>query len=129
MQTNRVPGPRLVVATDGPIHVLRAAPGSRVGEGDVAAFISEVASQSLRPGSLVALDVSAVDFFGYEEIEVLVVLHDRIARDGGRFILFGAHGVVRDVLHLAGLDSMIGVFPTERAAIEHLETATAEAWH
>ena len=127
--SGRVPEPPLVESKSGDVRILRAPPGASIGEGQVQAFLLEVASRALAPGSLVALDVSSVEFFGVDDIDTLIALHDRVVGEGGHFVVFGANGVVRDVLHLAGLDALIGVFAVERAAVEHLRDSAAGPWH
>jgi len=102
-----------------------------VRSGEVEALLAAVEPMVKDPGARVALDVSRVEFFGPEGIDLLLKLRDDAKRVESRFAVFGIAGVVRDVFHLGGLDVLVGAFPDEVAALRYLAEPPrpGERWH
>jgi anti-sigma B factor antagonist len=74
----------------------------------------------LRPRVLF-VDFSGVTFIDSSGLAVLVEALQRLDAQGGELALYGIHGPVETVFHLARLDQVFQIFPDEAAARRALE--------
>jgi anti-anti-sigma factor len=64
------------------------------------------------------VDISGVDFLASIGIRTLVVTARRIGENGGRMSIYGAQEGPEKVLRSTGVDSIVKLVDSERAAIE-----------
>ena len=75
-----------------------------------------------RTASRTLSDVAYVDSIGVAE---LVRVHIMLERSGGRLALSHPHETVAELLRLTRLTEILGIFPTEAAAVQSYATQTA----
>jgi anti-anti-sigma factor len=67
--------------------------------------------------SAVVVDLSDVDFLASLGIRVLVTSAKAVQRKGGKLVIVAPEGSVLGVLKMAGMESLIPIFPERTAAI------------
>jgi stage II sporulation protein AA (anti-sigma F factor antagonist) len=79
----------------------------------------------------IILDLSSVTHFDTEGMDSLVVLHDLVSRDEGKFAIVGLQPAVRRVFELVGMIYLLPVYDDVDRAIHGFfnDTATTETWH
>ncbi|MGW4465059.1 STAS domain-containing protein [Micromonospora sp. NPDC004704] len=83
------------------------------GEVDLATapLLQEVLLSAVERHPQVCCDLGKVTFFGAAGVTALLVAHNRALQLGSRLTVRGAHGVTRRVLHLTGLERILGIDP------------------
>jgi len=71
----------------------------------------------------IVVEVSQVSFLASIGIRTLVSNAKAQARRGGKMVLAGPQPAVHEVLQLAGIDTLIPVYPDTNTACESLRTA------
>ena len=71
-----------------------------------------------RGGGNVVVDLSGVDVIATTGITMLLVADRELKRGGGRMVLAGTRGLVRDVLLRCRLDKVLSLAPTADDAVE-----------
>jgi anti-anti-sigma factor len=69
------------------------------------------------PGETVVVDLSAVDVIATTGITLLLVSDRELKKAGGRMVLAGTQGLVRDVLLRCRLDKVLTLAPSTEEAI------------
>ena len=77
------------------------------------AATAALAPLEAKPPAGIVMDLSRVDYFGSLFIAFLVRCHKLAKKSGGRMVVAGASGRIRELLHLAALDSL-WAFHTDR---------------
>jgi anti-anti-sigma factor len=75
-------------------------------------------SAATRGGANVVVDLSAVDVIATTGITMLLVADRELKQSGGRMVIAGTRGVVRDVLLRCRLDKVLSIAPAPDAGIE-----------
>jgi anti-anti-sigma factor len=66
----------------------------------------------------VVVDLSGVDVIATTGITMLLVADRELKQSGGKMVLAGTRGIVRDVLLRCRLDKVLSLAPTPDAAVE-----------
>jgi anti-anti-sigma factor len=74
-------------------------------------------------GRHVLVDLSGVSFLASLGIRLLVASARGLNRKGAQLVLFGAAGLVQDVIDLAALDQIMPVVADEAQALQKLDAA------
>jgi anti-anti-sigma factor len=75
-------------------------------------------SAATRGGGSVVVDMSAVDVIATTGITMLLVADRELKQAGGKMVIAGTRGVVRDVLLRCRLDKVLSIAPTPDAGVE-----------
>ena len=75
-------------------------------------------SDATRGGGNVVVDLSGVDVIATTGITMLLVADRALKQAGGRMVIAGTRGIVRDVLLRCRLDKVLSLAPTPDAGIE-----------
>ena len=75
-------------------------------------------SAAMRGGGSVVVDLSGVDVIATTGITMLLVADRELKQSGGRMVIAGTRGVVRDVLLRCRLDKVLSLAPTPDAGVE-----------
>jgi anti-anti-sigma factor len=75
------------------------------------------------PAAGLVMDLSRLDYFGSRFIGFLVRCHKQIKESGGRMVVVGASERIRELLHLAALDSVWPFYQDRDQAVQALTSA------
>jgi len=75
---------------------------------------------AVRGGGPVVVDLSGVDVIATTGITMLLVADRELKQAGGRMVVAGTRGTVRDVLFRCRLDKVLSLVPTADAGVESL---------
>jgi len=75
-------------------------------------------SAATRGGGSVVVDMSGVDVIATTGITMLLVADRELKQSGGRMVIAGTQGIVRDVLLRCRLDKVLSLAPTPDAGVE-----------
>jgi anti-sigma B factor antagonist len=77
--------------------------------------------QAMRPAGIV-MDLSRVDYFGSLFIGFLIRCHHLAKASGGRMVMAGVSGRIRELLHLAALDQLWRFHENRAEAVQALSS-------
>ena len=77
-------------------------------------------SAAVRQGGAVVVDLSGIDVIATTGITMLLVADRELKQAGGRMVIAGTRGTVRDVLLRCRLDKVLSLAPTADAGVESL---------
>ena len=75
-------------------------------------------SAATKGGGSVVVDMSAVDVIATTGITMLLVADRELKQAGGKMVIAGTRGLVRDVLLRCRLDKVLSLAPTPDAGVE-----------
>ena len=75
-----------------------------------------------RGAAKVVVDLSGVDVIATTGITMLLVADRELKQGGGRLVIAGTRGIVRDVLLRCRLDKVLTLAPTPDAGVESVRT-------
>jgi anti-anti-sigma factor len=84
------------------------------------AATATLAPLEAQPPAGIVMDLSRVDYFGSLFISFLIRCHKLATKGGGRMVVAGASGRIRQLLHLAALDSLWAFHPGRAEAVQAL---------
>lgn len=93
----------------------------------LAAFEAEMRSHIDQGARKVVIDLSKVSYMDSSGLGCLVVLAGRMDRDGGKLVISGAGGKVRQVIEMARVDRLLGMFGDVKAASAALNAQVVSA--
>lgn len=76
-----------------------------------------------RPGALVAVDLSPIDYLSSSGVALLVGIRRRTDQVAGILVLFGVRPEVRDLLHSMRLAALFRFADSEAEALEALQSS------
>ena len=79
-------------------------------------------SAATRGATQVVVDLSGVDVIATTGITMLLVADRELKQSGGRMVIAGTRGVVRDVLLRCRLDKVLSIAPAREADVESQRT-------
>ena len=71
------------------------------------------------PGGMV-VDLAGLEFITSAGLRALLVAHRTVAAAGGRLVVTGLHGVVKEVFRISKFDSLLAVAETRAEAVEQV---------
>lgn len=86
-------------------------PSGRLDTAAAAQFSQTIAAQMAAGYHRLVVDLQQVDFLNSAAIKAMIIGAQRARRQGGDFRLADARSQVKYVLHLAGVDAVIKLFP------------------
>jgi anti-sigma B factor antagonist len=93
----------------------------------LAAFEAEMRSRIENGVRKVVVDLSKVTYMDSSGLGCLVVLAGRMDRGGGKLVISGAGGKVRQVMEMARVDRLLGMYGDVKAASAALNSQVASA--
>ncbi len=79
-------------------------------------------------GGGMVIDLARLEFITSAGLRALLLAHRTIAEAGGRLIVTGIAGVVKDVFRVSKFDSLLGVAETVEQAVGQVSDAAAGAY-
>lgn len=67
----------------------------------------------LKENDKVALDMTKMDYLSSAGLRVLLRNAKQAKRNGKNFVLFGASGMIKDVLEASGMDMLLKIYDTQ----------------
>jgi anti-anti-sigma factor len=67
--------------------------------------------------TILILDFTQVRYISSAGLRSVIVVGKKLNALGGRLIISGLHGMVKEVFHLSGFDSLFKIFDTAEAAL------------
>ena len=77
------------------------------------AEVDKVCGEFLQANDKVALDMSAMDYISSAGLRVLLRMAKKSKRDKKKFVLFGASGMIKEVLEASGMDLLVTIYETQ----------------
>lgn len=77
------------------------------------AEVDKAGNEFLQANSKVALDMSAMDYISSAGLRVLLRMAKKSKRDKKQFVLFGASGMIKEVLEASGMDMLVTIYETQ----------------
>ncbi|MBR0260321.1 MAG: STAS domain-containing protein [Selenomonadaceae bacterium] len=78
-----------------------------------AAEVDKVGNEFLQSNNNIALDMSAMDYISSAGLRVLLRIAKKSKRDKKKFVLFGASGMIKEVLEASGMDMLVTIYETQ----------------
>ena len=78
------------------------------------------------PGGMV-VDLGGLEFITSAGLRALLVAHRSVAAAGGRLVVTGLHGVVKEVFRISKFDSLLAVAETRAEAVEQVSRSAGGA--
>ncbi|MBE9604637.1 STAS domain-containing protein [Acetobacteraceae bacterium H6797] len=97
-------------------NALRVALTGRLDPAATAAIETQMTAQVVGAGKPTAFDLTGLEFTGSLGIRLILSVARVLQRRGLKVVVFGAHGVVAEVLSTVGLDAILPVLPDQAAA-------------
>jgi anti-sigma B factor antagonist len=93
----------------------------------LAAFESDLRGRIEKGARKVVVDLSRVTYMDSSGLGTLVVLAGRMDRSGGKLVISGAGGKVRQVIEMARVDRLLGMYGDVQAACAALNAQVVSA--
>ena len=78
-----------------------------------ASQVDKVGNEFLQAHENIAVDMTAMDYISSAGLRVLLRMAKKSKRDKKKFVLFGASGMIKEVLEASGMDMLVKIYETQ----------------
>ena len=75
--------------------------------------VDKVGNEFLQANNKIALDMSSMEYISSAGLRVLLRMAKKAKRDKKTFVLFGASGMIKEVLEVSGMDLLVKIYDTK----------------